>query len=90
MLATIWSRHISGKRKEVPDCDVLVLILDHRTAIVVHVQIVRRTEYRDHRWKLLPCRFAMHRVSSVLGLVPTENSQELIALQKLACGLVPV
>lgn len=33
--------------------DVLILILEHRTSVVVHVKVVRCRENSDHRWKLL-------------------------------------
>ena len=75
---------------DVPDGDVLVLVLDYGAAVVIHVQVVRRAKDGDHRRELLRRRLAVHGVPRVLRLVPAEYAQQLVALKELACRLVPV
>lgn len=65
-----------------PDGDVLVLVLYHGAAIVVHIQVVGRAEDRNHRREFLRRSLAMHRISRVLRLVATEYAQQLIAFQE--------
>ena len=74
----------------VPDRDILVLVFDHCTPVMVYIQIVRSTEYRDHRRKLLLQRLTMHGVSRILCFMSAEYTQKLVALQELACSLVTV
>ena len=76
-------------RGDVPDGDALVLVLDDRAAVVVHVEVVGRAEDRDHRRELLRRGLAVHRVPRVLRLVPAEDAQQLVALQELARRLIP-
>ena len=79
----------AGGGTDVPDGDALVLVLDHRAAVVVHVEVVGRAEDRDHRRELLRRGLAVHRVPRVLRLVPAEDAQQLVALQELARRLIP-
>jgi hypothetical protein len=48
--------------KSIPYCNILILVLDHRSLVVIHVQIVRRTEHSDNRRELLGRCLAGHMV----------------------------
>ena len=48
---------------ELPDCDVLVCVLDDGPAIVVDIEIVGGAKDGDHRRELFGRSFAVHHVS---------------------------
>lgn len=50
------------RRVELPDRDVLVLVLDHRAFVVVDVEVVRRAEDCDDGGEFLCLGLAMHEV----------------------------
>ena len=76
-------------RRDVPDSDALALVLDHRVAVVVFVEVVGRAEHGDHRRELIGHGLAVHQVPRILPLVPAEDAQQLVALQGIARRLVP-
>jgi len=73
-----------------PNRDILVGILQHRSAILVHVQIIRRREDRDHTREVLLGRLAVHRVAMVLCFVAPDHGEEVVALEELADGGVGI
>ena len=54
-----------GARVVLTDSDVLVRVLDDRTAVVVYVQVVRCRKHCDHRGELLRRRLSVHHVSEI-------------------------
>ena len=51
-------------RVELPDCDVLISILDDSPAIMVNIEIVWSTEDSDNRGKFLCGSLAIHHISA--------------------------
>lgn len=52
-----------GRCIELSNCDILIFVLNDRRTVVVRVQIVRRTEDGDDRWKFLRRCLPMHGIS---------------------------
>ncbi len=67
----------------------VVLEFDDCAFVVVHVAVVGGREDRDDDGELLGTVPLVHLVAVELGLVGTENRQDLVLLQKLVDCLTP-
>lgn len=70
-----------------PDRHGLVRIFQHSAAISVDVEVVGSRENGDDGRELLVRLFAMHGVPSVLCLVPSDDREQAVPLQKFARSL---
>jgi len=71
---------------ELPDVHDVVLVLEDGRLVVVYVEVVRRTEDgHDTRETSGPC-FPIHSVSSILGLVRTNDREQVVLFEEGACG----
>lgn len=79
-----------GASIELPNHDVLIAVLDHRPAVVIHIQVIRRGEDSNDGGELPRGGLLEHGVACVLGFVPAEETKEGVAGEKGDDGVVPV
>ena len=73
---------------ELADVHNVVLILEYRCLVVVHVEVVWRTEDgHDTGEASRPC-FPIHSVPSVLRFVRTDDRKQVVLFEESACGRV--
>ena len=73
---------------ELPDVHDVVLILEDSGLVVVHVEVVWRTEDgHDTGEASRPC-FPIHSVPSVLRFVRTDDRKQVVLFEESACGRV--
>ena len=71
---------------ELSDVHDIVLVFENRSLVVVHVEVVWRTEdCHDTRETSCPC-FPVHSISSILGLVRADDRQKVVLLEESARG----
>lgn len=78
----VWMR----RAVELPDVHNVVLILKHRSLVVVYVEVVGRTEDgHDTGETGGPC-FPIHSVTSILSLVRTNDREQVVLFEEGARG----
>ena len=73
---------------ELPDVHDITFVLEHRSFVVIHVKVVGGREDGHDRGEASRLCFAVHAISSILGLVSSNDRQEVVAFQELASSLV--
>lgn len=73
---------------ELSDVHHVVLVLQYRRFIVVHIEIIRRTEYRHDAREARRPRLSVHAVPCILGFVGSDDGQEVVFLEEGACGRI--
>ena len=75
-------------RIELPDRDVLVHVLQHRSSIMVEVAVVGRGEDGDDGWELLCSCFSSHLVPLLLDFMCTDDAEEVVPFEEIADGFI--
>ena len=63
---------------ELPDIHDVVLIFQHGSFVVVHIEVVRSTEDRHHTGETGRPRLSIHAVTGILRLVGSYDGQKVI------------
>jgi len=85
---------------ELPDVHNIVFVFQDSSFVIIYIQIVGGGENGHDSWKLCCACFPIHTISKVsrkktkplipriLGLVCSDNGQQIIAFKKLTCCIV--
>ena len=75
-----------GCAVELPDVHDVVLVLENGSLIVVHVEVVRRTEDGHDTGETSGSCFPIHSVSSILRFVRTNDRKQVVLFEEGARG----
>lgn len=73
---------------ELSDVHDVILVLENGSLVVVHVEVVGRTEDCHDAGETSCPRFPVHSVSSILCFVRTDDREQVVLLEECACGRV--
>lgn len=68
----------------------VVLVFEHGCFIVVHVEVIGRTEYGDERGEACCLAFAVHPVTGILGLMGADDRQQVVMRKEITACRVRV
>ena len=71
---------------ELADIHDVVLVLKHRSFVVVDIEIVRCAENGHNAWKTRRSCFSVHPIACILSFVRPDYGQQIILFQKRTCG----
>lgn len=74
------------KLTKLPDVHDVVLVLQNGSLVVVHIEIIGRTEDGHDARETSRPSLPVHAVSSVLGFVGTNDREQVVLLKEGACG----
>ena len=75
---------------ELSDVHHIILVLEHRSFVVVHIQIVGSGENCYQRWESGGLAFSVHSVSCILGLVRPDDGQKVVLLQEITACCIAI
>ena len=73
---------------ELSDVHDIVLVFEHGSLVVVHVQVVRGGEDRHHRREASRPSLSVHTVSCILCLVRSNDREQVVLLQERASSRI--
>jgi hypothetical protein len=85
-VSTLSWNILSASLTELPDIHDVVLILQHRSLVIIHIQIVRRAEDCHHTWETGSPSLAVHAVPCILRFMGSDNGQKVILFEERAGG----
>jgi hypothetical protein len=75
-------------RVKLPDVHDVALVFQDGGFVVIDVEVVRGGEDGHDRGKTCGLRLPIHTITCVLGFVSSDDGEEIVALEELACGLI--
>jgi len=75
---------------ELPDIHDVAFVFQHCRFVIIYIEVIWGGENGHHGWKTCRLGFAVHAVSSILGLVCPDDGEEVISFQELAGRLIAV
>lgn len=69
-------------RTELSNVHNIILVLQDSRLIVIHIKIIGRRENRHHTWESSSLCLPIHAVTSVLGLVCSNDRQKIVFFQE--------
>lgn len=77
-----------ARRTELSDIHDIILILQHGSLVVVHIEVVRCAEDGHDTGETSRPSLPVHAVSGVLSLVCANNGKQVVFLEESTCGRV--
>lgn len=71
---------------ELSNVHYVVLILEHRSLIVIHVEIIGRAENGHDAREACGPGLAIHAIASVLSFVGSDDGKQIVLFQEIARG----